>query len=95
MTLAISTVSLSPAFASLSATRTFCIEFDGLPILEVPAGKMRRNFQRPRKSVMKEKAALWRGWLDSGHVKNQNDIARKAGVSKSYVNRVINELGEE
>jgi len=44
---------------------------------------------------MKEKAALWRGWLDSGHVKNQNDIARKAGVSKSYVNRVINELGEE
>jgi len=80
---------LEPAFVSLSATRTFCIEFDGLPILEVPVGKMRRNFQRPRKSVMKEKAALWRGWLDSGYAKNQKDVALKANVSKSYVSMVF------
>ena len=74
---------------SLSATRTFCIVCDGLPILEVPAGKTRRNFQRHRRSVMKEKAIKWRKMLDEGEVVNKAEIAKREGVSRAYVTKVL------
>ena len=40
-------------------------------------------------SVMKSKAILWRKMLESGEVVNKADIARREGVSRAYVTKVL------
>jgi len=40
-------------------------------------------------SVMKSRALLWRKWLDAGEVVNKAEIARREGVSRAYVTKVL------
>jgi|AntRauTorckE6833_2_1112554.scaffolds.fasta_scaffold01035_6 hypothetical protein len=55
-----------------------------------PVNSVNQKLPRKKKHSPTEQAKLYQNLLDSGKVKNRAEIARKFGVSRAWVTKVLN-----